>query len=113
MTTDKVTGASEKPYWFEIADADHSTSRPRKAKRNFPFVAVVTAGVAILGGSLLLNTPEESTANAAISSISTQATTASHVTVTPVQSAQSAPAIAPVASSTRIQSDDEGEENDD
>jgi hypothetical protein len=113
MTTDKVNAASEKPYWFEIADADHGTSRARKVKRNFPFVAVVTAGVAILGGSLLINTPEESTANAAVSTISTQATTTSHVTISRTQSTKSAPAIAPVTPSTRIQSDDEGKNNDD
>ncbi len=113
MTTDKVNGASEKPYWFEIADADHSTSRARKAKRNFPFVAVVTAGVAILGGSLLLNTPEEGTANAAVSPISTHAIATSHVTIAPTHSTQSAPAIAPVASNTRVQSNEDGGENDD
>jgi hypothetical protein len=102
---------SEKPFWFALAESDTRTLPTRKEKRNIPFLAVAALGVAVLGGSLFLNTHDEPTASAAISPISSPAATASHVVVSPAQSVQSAPAIAPVAQSKSATSD--GEKNDD
>lgn len=92
---------SEKPYWFALAESDTETAPTRKEKRNIPFLAVATVGVAVLGGSLFLNTSDEPTASASVS----------HVVASPAQSVQSAPAIAPVAHTKAAKSD--GENNDD
>ena len=96
---------SEKPFWFALAESDTRTLPTRKEKRNIPFLAVATVGVAVLGGSLFLNTHDEPTASADVS------VTASHVVALPAQSVQSAPAIAPVAQGKSAKSD--GEKNDD
>ena len=104
MTTAKSSG---KPYWFELADADQISSRPGRAKGGFPFVVAVTAGVAILGGSLLLNTHEEPTANADVSTISTQSTTSSHVALS------TPPAIHKSVTSGHQDGEGERENNDD
>jgi hypothetical protein len=108
---------SEKPYWFALAESDAQSAPARKEKRNFPFLAVATLGVAVLGGSLLLNTNDEQSASAAISTISSPVTTATHVVASHTQSVSSAPAIAPVAQSKVRNSDDAGngerENNDD
>jgi hypothetical protein len=107
---------SKKPYWFELADTDQSTPRPRSAKRNFPLLAAASLGVVVLSGSLLLNTHEEPTASAAVSPISTQSTTASHAVVSSAPAVQKTPAIAPVTQTSATRGDDEGNrerENDD
>lgn len=95
---------SEKPYWFALAESDTETAPTRKEKRNIPFLAVATVGVAVLGGSLFLNTSDEPTASASVS----------HVVASPAQSVQSAPAIAPVAQSkVSNREGEDGENNDD
>jgi hypothetical protein len=108
---------SEKPYWFALAESDAETAPARKEKRNIPFLAVATVGVAVLGGSLFLNTSDEPTASASVSTISSPATTTTHVVASPAQSVQSAPAIAPVAhskvSNREGEDDGERENNDD
>jgi hypothetical protein len=117
---------SKKPYWIELSDADQPTSRPRKTKRTTPFVAVVTAGFAIVGCSLLLNTHEEPAANASVSAISITTTPASPKSILTPQSEpralQKKPAISPVAQSNSALNnprsgdegrDNEGENNDD
>ena len=72
---------SEKPYWFALADADQSTPRPRRAKRNFPVLAVASLGVVVLSGSLVINTSDEPVASASNSKVTTsQPITASQVT---------------------------------
>jgi len=102
---------SEKPYWFALAESDTETAPTRKEKRNIPFLAIATVGVAVLGGSLFLNTSDEPAASASVSTISSPATTTTHVVASPAQSVQSAPAITPVAHSKSAKSD--GENNDD
>lgn len=117
---------SKKPYWFELSDGDQPISLPRKANRNTPLVAVVTAGFAILGGSLLLNTHDEPSANAAVSTIAITATPTSPTSNSTPQSEprspQKSPAIAPVSPDKTVISNSrgsdegreyEGENNDD
>jgi len=104
MSAGKTSG---KPFWFELAEADQISSRTRGTNGAFSFVATVTAGVAILGGSLLLNTHEEPAASAAVSTISTQSTTSSHVAVSTL------PAIHKSSTSGHSVDDRERENNDD
>lgn len=99
MPTDKVSGSSERPYWFTLAESDTQLARSRRGMRRIPFLALATVGVAVLGGSLFINSSDESTASAATSTISSSVTTTSHLALSPAQSVQSAPAIAPVAQS--------------
>jgi len=108
MPTDKVSGSAEKPYWFALAESDTQIAPSRREMRRIPFLALATVGVAVLGGSLFINTSDEPTASAATSTISSSVTTTSHLALSPAQSVQSAPAIAPVAQSTVSNREDEG-----
>jgi hypothetical protein len=96
----------EKPYWFALAEADAKTSLSQKENRNFHFFAVVSVGVAILGGSLLINRNEVPLASASVSTISSPTITTSM---------KVAPAILTVAHKSVPSSitDDESENKDD
>jgi len=111
----------KKPEWFELAEADNSTSEVRKVDKKLPFYIAFAAGVAILGGSLFTNAHVEPNASAATTSVSLPSSTAStsapvKVALASSKSASVATAITPIAQSKSVKSGGEGddsEQNDD
>jgi hypothetical protein len=107
----------KKPEWFELAEADNSTSEIRKVEKKLPFFVAFAAGVAILGGSLFTNAHIEPNASAATTASSLPSSTASTSAPINVASAASksvsAPVVAAITPIAQSQSAKSGEQGDD